>query len=301
MTDPTWAAVWRSWQLEPTILVGLTAAAGLYARGLWRVWRRARPGALVAPWRAAAFAIGLLAIALALLSPLATLSGLLFSAHMAQHLLLTMVAAPLLLLGAPLLPLLWALPAGPRRAVGQAFAPRAPLHRVLGPLTRPLPAFALHTLVVWGWHVPAFYDASLRSDLLHYLQHALFLGSALLFWWPVVQPLPGRRSLPRGMALLYLAGAMIAQTKLLGGLLTFAGAPLYLRYTEVPRLWGFSALADQQLAGLMMLVGGFMMLFIAVGAVFFAWVADEERKESRERAWKRPTPRGEATRAWTSR
>lgn len=281
MPDATWSAVLGSWEFEPTVVAGLALAAGLYARGLRQLWGRAHVGAAVPAWRAAAFAAGLLAVAFALLSPLAAFSGLLFSAHMAQHLLLTMVGAPLLLLGAPLVPLLWGLPRGVRRMVGQAVVPGAPLHRLFGGLTRPLVAFGLHTLVVWGWHLPPFYNAGLRSDLVHYLQHGLFLGTALLFWWPVIQPTPGRRGLSYGLALLYLAGAMVAQTKLLGAVLTFAGTPIYTHYTEVPRLWGISALADQQVAGLLMLVGGFMMLFLAVGVVFFAWAAEEGRKELR--------------------
>lgn len=279
MADPTLGAFLRSWQLEPTIVFGLVLAAGLYGSGLSRLWGRTGQGAVVSGWRALAFATGLFAVALALLSPIATFSSLLFSMHMTQHLLLTMVAAPLLLLGAPLLPMLWGLPLAVRRAVGQACAPGAPLHRAFGWLTRPLPALSLHTLTVWAWHLPPAYEAGLRIEALHYLQHALFFGTALLFWWPVIQPVPGRRRMPYGLALLYLFAATVAQTKLLGGLLTFAGAPIYRHYTEVPRIWGLSALADQQLAGLIMLVGGFMMLGLAFSIVFFVWAAQDGRKE----------------------
>lgn len=283
MSDPTLSAFLRSWSFEPTILIGLALAAGLYGKGLARIWRRAGRRTVVSAWRAVAFAVGLLAVFVALLSPIATFGLLLFSMHMVQHLLLTMVAAPLLLLGAPLLPALWALPLPTRRSIGLAFAPAAPLRRTFGWLTRPLPALGLHTLTVLAWHLPPLYDASLRSDLVHYLQHALMFGTALLFWWPVIQPVPGRRGMSYGLTMLYLFAAMVAQAKFLGGLLTFAGQPIYPHYTLVPRIWGLTALGDQQIAGLIMAIGGFMMLGLAMVVVFFVWVAQEEPEEARER------------------
>lgn len=279
MDDQTVDAFLRSWQFQPTIVLGLLLAAGLFTTGLARLWRRGGVGAVVSGWRAAAFAAGLVAIALALLSPIATFSSLLFSMHMLQHLLLTMFAAPLLLLSRPIVPLLWGFPRSARRALGRAFHPDTPTSALLGWLVRPLPALALQTLTVWGWHLPPLYNASLRSDAFHYLQHAMFLGTALLFWWPVIQPTAGPRRMSYGLTMLYLTGAMVAQTKLLGGLLTFAGQPIYTHYTRVPRVWGISALDDQRVAGLLMFVGGYMMLFLAAAIVFFVWAAGEERRE----------------------
>lgn len=267
----------QSWSFEPSILIGVALAAGLYAAGLIRVWRQAGLGAVVSTWRAALFGLGLVAILTALVSPVASLAPLLFSMHMAQHLLLTTVAAPLLLLGAPLVPTLFGLPRPARRATGLAFTPGAPLHTFFGWLTGPLPALGLHTLTIWAWHLPVLYEAGLRSDAIHHLQHALFLGTALIFWWPVIQPMPGRRGMSYGLSMLYLAAATIAQMKVLGGLLTFSSAPIYRHYAEVPRIWDLSALADQQIAGIMMLVGGFALLGIAFTLVFFIWAAHEGR------------------------
>lgn len=281
MSDMTWSEALGTWSVEPTLAVGFALLAALYARGWRTLQRRASVSAAVPLRRALAFAVGLLLAAIALLSPLTAFSGLLFSLHLVQNLLLTMAAAPLLLIGRPWGPLLWGLPAGAHRALATLGAPGTPLHAQLARLTRPLWAFWLHTLVLWGSYMPPIYNAAMRSDLLHALQHALLFGTALLFWWPVIQPSGRRRALSYGSALLYLASAVVAQTKLVGAMLIFAGAPLYARYSEAPRLVGASALADQQLAGMLMTVGGFLLLFLAAGIVFFRWAADEDHPQAR--------------------
>jgi putative membrane protein len=278
MANPVLDAFLRSWSFPPTIVAGLAVATLLYGLGVGRVWRRAGLGAVVPVWRAVAYAAGLLAVALALLSPIATFSSLLFTMHMAQHMLLSMVAAPLILLGAPLVPVLWGLPLEGRRALGRAFAPPTALHRLFGRLTHPPLALGLHTLMLWGWHVPALYEAALRSELVHELQHALVFGTGLLFWWPVIQPIPGRRRLPHAAALIYVSLGALAQ-KPLGGLLGLAGKPLYGYYEAVPRVWGLSALDDQRIAGLSMLTVGFFILAAAFTAVFWVWAIQEERRE----------------------
>ena len=234
-------------------------------------------------WRAVAYCSGLLSLAVALMSPVAPLGGLLFSAHMVQHMLLAIVAAPLLVLGAPLGPVLRGLPVSVRTGLVRAFLPKRPLRRASDWLTRPLIAASVHAVTIWIWHVPGIYDATLRAEPLHYLQHATILGTAILFWWPVAQPVAGRR-LPYGVALIYLTAGMVVQHKLIGAFLTFARQPLYPYYTQVPRLWGFSALNDQQTAGLIMSTGGFMIIWIAFTAVFIAWAREASRDEMRGRA-----------------
>lgn len=278
MSDPVFAAVLRSWSFPPAVVLGLAVAAVLYWRGLpaslWRDTGRASH----LRWRAAAFYSGLGALALALMSPIAPLGGLLFSAHMVQHLLLAIVAAPLLVLGAPLGPVLRGLPGSVRVPLVCAFRPGRPLRRASDWLTRPVVAAAVHAVTIWVWHVPAIYDAALRVELLHYLQHATIFGTGMLFWWPVAQPVAVRR-LPYGLALIYLTVGMVLQHKLVGAFLTFARQPLYPYYTQVPRLWGFSALDDQQTAGLLMSTGGFMIVWIAFTAVFIAWAREASRDE----------------------
>lgn len=266
----TWAALLASWSWEPYPLAGLILAAVLYALGLRR---RGRRGAIVPAWRIACYYAGLLSIALALLSPISVFSGLLFLMHMIQHMLLSMVGAPLILLGAPTLPLLWTLPGPARRLVGRLLAGASPLRRAFRWLTRPLAASTLYAATLWIWHLPALYDASLRSDALHYLQHALFFGTALLFWWPVIRPVPGRPSRADPMLLFYLFLSAM-QSTLLGIVITFTREPLYPHYTRVPRVWGIPPLADQQIAGGVMMFGD-LIYFVAMALVLYEIVDSE--------------------------
>lgn len=281
MFDPTLDAILRSWSFPPTVVVGLTAAAALYWRGLITSHSLIEHGPHPR-WRSVAFAMGLTALALALMSPVAPLGGLLFSAHMIQHMLLAIMAAPLIVVGAPLGPVLRGLPGSVRASVTRAFRIGRPLRRIADVLTRPLVAAAAHAVTIWFWHVPGIYDATLRVESLHYLQHATILVTALLFWWPVAQP-TGACRLPPGVAMLYLTAGMVVQHKLLGTFLTFARQPLYPYYTQVPRLWGVSPLSDQQTAGLIMSTGGFMIIWIAFTAVFVVWAREAGRKEERGR------------------
>jgi cytochrome c oxidase assembly factor CtaG len=284
LLDPTLVVFLQSWDLEPTALAGLGLAAVLYAVGLGRIRRRSGPGTGIGAWPAAAFATGIAAVFLALQSPIATFSSVLFAMHMLQHLLLTLVGAPLLILGQPLLPLLWALPLPTRRSLARAFAPGTGLHATAERLTNPWVALVLHVGTVLAWHVPALYDAALRSTAIHYGQHATFFGTALLFWWAILQPIPGRHAMAHGRALVAIIAAIAVQEKGLGAILTFAETPLYRRYTEVPRLWGLTPLADQQLAGQVMMMGGFLFAVVAFTVIFFAWAAHDQRQAAREDA-----------------
>lgn len=265
---------------SPTIqylfLLSLGIAAGLYYSGLSKYWERSGRKAVVPRWRVAMYSLGVLAILVSLLSPLGTLNDQSFAAHMLQHLLMTLIAAPLILLGAPLTPLLWALPGAARRAVGRAFAEGSVLGWFVRQITRPLVALPLHTANLWLWHIPSAYEGAVNSGLLHDLQHASFFGTALLFWWPVVYPLPGRMGLPYPMRLVYLGVAMLVQSKVLGALLSFAGEPVYGVYRERLIALGLDPVFDQQLGGLLMLVVAAVMMFAAVTAVFFTW-ANRER------------------------
>lgn len=250
-----------SWSFEPTVVVGLLVLGTLYARGWRRLRSRGRGGRVLKRWRAWCYVGGLLTIAIALLSPIATFTSLFFSMHMIQHLLLIMIAAPLIWLGAPMLPTMWAFDRGTRRQIGRLFRDRNPVHRVLHFLTTPGIALTLFILVLAAWHHPTLYDAAQGRSVIHDLEHALFFGTALLFWWPVIHPIGGRRRLSYGAGILYLFPAKLAGF-VLGAALTLTGEAYYQTYIQAPRLWGLSALDDQQLGGLIMwVVGG--MLFIA--------------------------------------
>ena len=271
------------------ILAGLIAAAVAYAAGLRRLWggppvnRRAGPG-VPSAGQAACFAAGLATVAVALLSPLDRLAHLLFAAHMAQHMLLVLVAAPLLVLGGPGLPLAVALAPGWRRRLGRLrHRPAWTAARDL--LTRPLVAWGVHVGTLWAWHLPGPYQAALASDAVHAAEHASFLGTGLLFWW-VVLSRPGRRRLAPGFAVLYLFAAAL-QGSALGALLTLAPAPLYpLQAAAAPS--GPAALADQQLAGLVMWIPADLVYLGAAGTLFMGWLLSLERASPRQEA---PDPR----------
>jgi len=209
---------------------------------------------------------GLATLAVALISPLDALGEALFSAHMGQHLALILVAAPLVALGAPLAPLLWALPPGARRQVGRGW-------RRLRWLGRPGPAWLLHTLALWLWHLPGPYQAALVVPWLHLLEHLSFFGTALAFWWSVLPH--GRRGYAVG-ALACFAGA--TQGGALGALLTFSGQPWYPVYAPRVGAWGLTPLEDQQLAGLIMWVPASLVYLGAILALLGAWLQAEEQR-----------------------
>jgi cytochrome c oxidase assembly factor CtaG len=251
--SPTLDAALRSWPFDPWLLAALLLTAGVYLRG-WLVLRRRNTGR----WhdgRLAAFLGGLAAIYLALASPIEPFADLLLSVHMIQHLLLMMVAPPLLWLGAPLFPLLRGQPRAVRVYWVAPLLAAPPLRRLFGRLTHPLTALALFVAATWVWHVPLVYDLALRSSGWHYLEHACFLGTALLFWYPVIRPDPAR---PRWSPWLLLPCLILADLSntALAALLTFSDRLLYPYYGEVPRLVGISPLDDQAAAGVIMWVPG---------------------------------------------
>lgn len=271
--------LWRSWNPAPGVLAGIALAGGAYAVGLARLWRDVGPGRVVPRWRAAAYAGGVLALALALVSPLDALGETLFWGHMVQHLVLMLVAAPLLVLGAPA-PALLRLP-GPagRRRLGGWWQRRTTLRAFAALLTAPPLAWALHAATVWAWHLPAAYQAALADERLHALEHLSFLVTALLFWWVVLQP-TGRRRLNHGMAVLYVVTAGMVGG-LLGALLTFAGRPFYPAQSAAAAAWGLTPLVDQQLAGLIMWLPGGLVYLIAAAVLFVLWLRVEEARSRR--------------------
>jgi putative membrane protein len=259
------ASVFRwQWNLEAWLVGALLLSAVMYAAGVARLWRHAGAGRGVSHMQAGAFAAGWLSLAAALVSPLDALGSQLFSAHMVQHELLMVVAAPLLVLGRPLAVWTWALAPAWRRAAGTATR-WAWLAWAWGALTRPLSAWALHALALWLWHVPALFDAALRSEGLHIAQHASFLGTALLFWWAVLGG--DARSRTRGFAMAYLFTTMM-HTAALGALLTLAPTPWYAPYISTTTALGLDPVQDQQLGGLVMWVpGGFAYVLAALALV----------------------------------
>ena len=264
--NPTLDAALRSWPAAPWLLVALVLTAAVYGRG-WLILRRRDPrrwhvGQLVA------FLGGLATLYLALASPIESFASLLLQVHMVQHVLLMMAIPPLLWLGAPLFPLLRGLPEPIRTYwVAPLFRSRT-IRRFFTRLTHPVIALLLFTNATWLWHWPAAYELAVRSPQWHYVQHFCFLGTGLLFWFPVVRPYPSRPRWSLWILLPYLFLADVQNT-LLSALLTFSSKLLYPYYAEVPRLGGLSALADQSAAGVIMWVPGsiaFLVPLFWIGA-----------------------------------
>jgi putative membrane protein len=256
-----------------TALGLLALLALLYAAGTRELWRRGGRGTGVRPWQAAAFAAGVLAVAVALAPPVDRLAHELFAVHMTQHLLLVLAGAPLLALGRPLTPVLWALPPSTRRRAG----PLVRRGRALASRSAwPLAALLLHAAVVWAWHAPVLYEAALAGPALHGLEHATMLGTALLFWSAVVASGAYGR-LGQTAAVLVVFGTAV-QSGGLGALLTFAPSPLYATHEAAVAARGGDALRDQQLAGLLMWVPGGLVYVAAAALLLLLGLRAVERR-----------------------
>jgi cytochrome c oxidase assembly factor CtaG len=259
--DPALATILRSWTLDPWLIVPLGVTAGLYLRGWWLL--HCQMPQRFGVWHLGSFQLGLCTLLLALASPLEALAEVLLQAHMAQHLVLMMVAPPLLVYGAPTLPLLRGLPHGLRkRGLGPllAWTVWRWLQRVL---THPVLGWLAFVVAMLAWHVPALYELALHSHFWHHVQHLCFLSTGMLFWWPVVQPWPSRPRWPRWAMIPYLLLADIQNTAL-SAALVFSERVLYPTYLTVPHVWGISALDDQAAAGVIMWVPGSLAYLVPV-------------------------------------
>jgi putative membrane protein len=230
----------------------------------------------VGAWRAGAYYAGLAALFIALVSPVDAVGAALFSVHMTQHLLLMMVAAPLVVLGDPVTVTLWALPIRARRSVGLWWRHASGLRTMWRALTIAPVAWTVHVVTLWLWHAPAFYEIALQSEAVHVLEHATFFLTALLFWWLLFAP-HGRR-LSIGAKVAYLFAAMLQGT-ILGAVITFARHPWYWSYFGTTKAWGLTPLEDQQLAGLIMWIpAGLIYLAALIPLLGSALSGDSRRR-----------------------
>lgn len=259
------------WNLAPSIIIGTVIILGLYlyAVGLLRKQSALIDG--VKQSQVISFWLGILIIFFALVSPIDEIGDrYLFSMHMVQHLLLTMVGPPLLLLGTPEVLL--------KPIIRNRFI--FPIAKVL---TYPFLAFFLFNADFWLWHAPSLYDATLTNLNLHILEHLTFIILGVIYWWPIFSPM--KEDLPRlsiGGQVLYLffSGMPIVA---LGAGLTFA-PPLYTPYIDAPRLWGLSAATDQQLGGLIMWIPGNIIYIGIVSVLFIRWMQQQEAKQRAQEA-----------------
>jgi putative membrane protein len=256
--------LWRAWSFDPGIVLPLAATAILYARGA-----RTSRGAAVPQF--ACFWSGWLFLAGSLISPLHSLGEVLFSAHMAQHEILMLVAAPLLVLSRPLVPMLWGLPITWRRALGQwSKGPR--VQRVWRSISQPSVAWGIHAVALWLWHAPQLFQATLSNEWIHSAQHLSFFGSALLFWWSLFYA-HGRASYGAGFLYIFTTAVHMS---ILGALLTFARTVWYPAYAFSTKAWGLTPLEDQQLGGLIMWIPAGVVYLAAGLALFALWLRESD-------------------------
>jgi putative membrane protein len=268
------------WTFDPLALAGLLAAGALYARGAARLWRVTEGGRGIRRWQIFSFAAGWTTLVVALHSPIAAVSEVLFSVHMTQHELLMVVAAPLLVLARPLGVFLWALPSANRARVGR-WSRRPFVARSWRTLTGPLTVWILQGAALWIWHLPTLYQAAVENDWIHAGMHVCFLFTSALFWWALVHGRYGR--LGYGIGVLYVFTTGIHST-VLGALLALAPRPWYAIYRARAPLVHVDPLADQQLAGLLMWVP-FGIVFVVIGLTLFAaWLGEAERRVAYTRA-----------------
>jgi putative membrane protein len=259
--------LWLQWNLDPILVIGITAFTFLYFYAATVLRARYGWAETIEPGQVAWFCAGTLVLIFALDSPLDTLGDqYLFSAHMVQHMLIAIVAPPLWLLGTP----------------GWMLAPLLKRRGVLAAmrlLTNPIVAFGLFNADLWLWHAPALYDLTLTNERVHIFEHLTFIALGVLFWWPILSPVPDLLPrISRGFGVLYLFLAcqpMVA----LGALLTFSATPLYQPYVTAPRIWGSTPLGDQQLGGLIMWLPTNIPYVIGLSVLFFQWVGEQDHAE----------------------
>jgi cytochrome c oxidase assembly factor CtaG len=254
------------------LVSSLVACLGVYGAGVARLWRSAGYGRGIRPFEALAFAAGCLALVFALSAPLDEWSEQSLAAHMVQHELLMIVAAPLIAAGAPLVGILWALPSKSRQLLVGAVQ-RTALPAIWRIVTTPASAFMLYGLALWTWHIPGLYDEALEREAIHAVQHLCFFGTATLFWWGIVHGRQGRMGY--GAAVVYLFVTAL-HGGALGALLTVSPRVLYAPYVAHHPA-GLTPLEDQQLAGLIMWIPA-GLAFVA-GALFLlaAWLRQSDR------------------------
>jgi putative membrane protein len=250
------------------LAIGMLIVSGaLYAAGQYRL---AHHSQRMRRRDAAAYWLGWSAMLIAVLPPLDGLATLLFSAHMLQHELLMLVGAPLMIVGRPLSTCLWGLPGAARRTAGRLLQ-RAVVGNGWRWLTAPAIAWALHGMILWGWHVPAFYESAVGSEGVHALQHAMFVGSGLLFWWGLIYGRYGRAGY--GASVFYVFTTVV-HTGLLGAVFALTSVPLYAIYAQRSP----DPVSDQQLAGLVMWVPAGIVLTATGIGLFAAWLGEAERR-----------------------
>jgi putative membrane protein len=272
--SPACREVFSEWSLPIGLTAVLLLCMVIYVRG-WLAIRKTRP-AQFPLWRPGAFLLGLAMIWVAIASPLDGFADALLSAHMVEHLVLMSFAPPLLLLSCPVVPLLRGLPRLVRIYVLGPLIRRKALRNLGHLLITPLVAWLAMNLVFLGWHVPAAYDFALENERWHEFEHLCFLGTSILFWWPVIHPWPTRQMFAGWFLLLYLVMADIVNT-VLSAFLAFCDRPVYGYYLREPNGFGISPLSDQRAGAVVMWVIGSLIFLVPAVVVTFRLLQPRER------------------------
>jgi cytochrome c oxidase assembly factor CtaG len=254
-----------AWNWEPSIVIGTALIVGSYLYGIGPLRRKYQLATEVKRGQVVAFLLGVFIMFLALVSPLDELGdSYLFSAHMVQHLFITLVGPPLLLIGTPgwLLRPLWR-----NRTV----------FLIARVFTFPALAFLLYNANFWLWHAPPLYNATLENQGIHILEHVTFIVFGILNWWPIFSPSEELPRLSLGGQILYIFLTGMPTVALGAGLTFFP--PLYAPYLAAPRIWGLSAAVDQQLGGLIMWIPGNIFYIVIVSILFIQWMQKQDAKQ----------------------
>ena len=262
-----------AWTFDPLVVLALGLTVVAYTHGILTM--RPLRDHVFGTWRPVAFFTGMITTFLALSSPIDALSDRLFAFHMIQHLMLMFVAAPLILIGAPLLPTLRGIPSGLRRITVIPVAKSTQVRFLSHQLTNPMIAWTAFVVSLWGWHIPSLYAAAIENEVIHILEHVSFIGTGLLFWWLVIDPVPFRGRIPYLGRLVYVILAL-TQSLPLAAMLTFTSEPWYEPYIASGGYWGIDPMTDQQIGGLIMWIGGMVAYFVAVAALFVVAMKKDE-------------------------
>ena len=270
MTEP-WGSILTHWHGHPDAILGLALLQGAYLLCVGPLRRRYRLADEADPRQTANFTAGILVILVALVSPVHVLSdNYLFSVHMLQHVLLTLVAPPLIILGLPE----WLI--RPLLRPNWSF-------RLARVATHPVVAFGIFNIVFSIWHVPSLYGTSVNHHSIHVAEHLMFMGSAMLMWWPIVSIMPELPRLSQPLQIGYLFALSVAQI-IVFAIITFAKEPLYEFYVNAPRISSISPVLDQQLGAIAMKVASGILFLVLMIIIFLRWFGDDEQSEQDQEA-----------------
>ena len=261
------SSIWLHWHGHPDAVIGLIILQSVYLFAIGPVRKKYGLSPNLSPKQPLLFTTGVLVIFLSLLSPLHIMSDdYLFSAHMVQHVLLTLVSPPLLILGTPE----WLISPVVRKSVVLLSISKVIIH--------PVSAVVIFNLVFSVWHLPVLYGLSVSYHSVHVGEHLLFMVVAFVMWWPICSKVPELPRLSYPLQLIYLFVMSLAQI-IVFGIITFAPEPIYDHYVNAPRLWNITPLVDQQIGGIIMKVGsGFLFLTLII-IVFFKWFEEGSRED----------------------